>query len=458
MRDDPRRVEQIVRNHEIGTQAAQVPLAEFLTLPQMLERCVFVERGRRVAVLPESAASSGQRVRLLTLDEFVETYMSSGEKAGEAWASYAQAWRRSPQRKSVADVALGIGRGRMLTDPSTGGQALNLWTPRQRPPPTARGRQAAGEAWKHLEYLVPDAGERVRFRQWLGHCEQRPEVLPHHGILMITETFGIGRNWFASVLSRVWKGEAAAGVNLQKLMDSDFNGSIAGRRFVVIDECFIDSGRSRYAAQSSFREIITAEQRTVNPKYGREYVEWNALRWLLFSNHWNAMPLPEGDRRMVVIANPTAPQTPDYYARLYNMLEDEEMIDAVAYDLAAATDLTGFNPGAIPEVNDAKRRVIDEGQSEFERDLRALLVSWAPDVAAASDVMKALGEEPEGKAAAQFGPVMRKVGWVNHKGRVAVSGKRERIWVKPGAAACDDLAAAVKDYRKEAWFKDFDRF
>jgi len=450
--DDPRRVEQIARNAEIGAQAEAVPVAERMTRGQMLERCVFVESGRRVAILPESVAT-GQRVRLLKMEEFVETYISSGEIRGEAgWVSYAQAWRRSPERKSVADVALGIGHGRMLTDPNIGARVLNVWTPKQRRPPTARGQQAAGEFWRHLEYLVPNESERVHFRQWLAHCEQRPAQLPHFGFLMITPTHGIGRNWLASVLTRVWRGEVAAAVNLQKLIDSDFNGSIAGRRLAVVDECFIESGKSRHAVESAFREIITAETRTVNPKFDRQYAEWNVLRWLLFSNHWNAMPLPEADRRLVVIANPTEKQSADYYARLYNMLEDEAMIDAVAHDLAERTDLTDFNPGAIPKANAAKRRVIDEGRSEFERDLLALLGRLEANVAAASDLMRALDVEPQGRAAAQFAPVMRRAGWIN-KGRMRINGPQESVWVKAGVEPPDDLAAAVTAYRGEEWFK-----
>lgn len=446
---DPRREEQIATNVAIGAQAEEVPVAERMTPDQMLERCVFVESGKRVAILPDPG--SGQRVRVLTLDEFCETYSSSGEERGNRWAPYPQAWRRSPFRKTVPNVALGIGRSRMLTDADTGAQVLNLWTPKHRRKPTARGQQGAGQFWRHLEYLVPNEAERRHFIQWLAHCEQQPEKLPHHGVLMISETHGIGRNWFASALCRVWPGETAVAVNLPKLIDSDFNGSISGRRLAVVDECQAESGKSRYAVQATFREIVTAETRTVNPKYGRQYTEWNVLRWLLFSNHWNAMPLPEGDRRLMVIANPTAKQSADYYAQLYNLLADREMIDAVAHDLAN-TDISSFNPGAEPPVNAAKRRVIDEGKTDFERDLRALLEAWQADVAAAGDLLKAIDVEPEGKAAAQFGAVMRKAGWIN-QGQVRVHGHKERVWFRPGAEPREGLAAAVAAYRGEEWFK-----
>jgi primase-polymerase (primpol)-like protein len=52
---------------------------------------------------------------------------------------------------------------------------------------------------EHVEFLVPNEGERERFLQWLAHIVRVPEVLPHTSYLMITPKTGVGRNLLASI-------------------------------------------------------------------------------------------------------------------------------------------------------------------------------------------------------------------------------------------------------------------
>lgn len=453
--DEERRRAQIERSVEIGNAVAEeVPLAEFLTPGQMLDRCVHVVAGKRVAILPESE-TSGEHLRLLTVEEFVEAYGSSGEPAGNGWAAYTRGWRISPRRKTVKDVAMAIGRPRMLTALFGGTPVMNIWTPRERKRPSARGMQLSGEFWRHVEYLVPIEEERRVFRQWLAHCEQRPAVLPHHGWLMVTESFGVGRNWMAAVLARVWRGEVAPNVNIDTLINGNFNGLISGKRFAIVNECFIDSAAGRHAAESRFRDIITTEEREINQKYGRQYYEWNVLRWLLLTNYWNAMPMPDHDRRLRVVENPKEVRPGDYYARLYAMLEDEELIEAVAYDLAT-TDLRDFNPGAPPPTNEAKRKVIAAGRSDFETDVLKMLKAWPEDVAAVDDLFRLLDTKPEEKAKAgsQLAPIMRKIGWSSlGRFRLGDGNGKQSIWLRGGRPEPDDAAAAVRAYRNADWFQ-----
>src|SRR5262249_42647776 len=64
----------------------------------------------------------------------------------------------------------------------------------------------------HVAFLVPVEAEQRRFLQWLAHIVQKPQELPHTYYLMITETTGVGRNLLASIVTRVLRGDVAAGV------------------------------------------------------------------------------------------------------------------------------------------------------------------------------------------------------------------------------------------------------
>lgn len=85
----------------------------------------------------------------------------------------------------------------------------------------------------HVTYLFADETERNTFLDWLAHLEQAPGELPHYGWLHVAHHTGCGRNWLASVLSRVWRAYVA-NVDLPTLLDSPYNGSpvrkVAGNR------------------------------------------------------------------------------------------------------------------------------------------------------------------------------------------------------------------------------------
>ena len=374
---------------------------------------------------------------------------------GGRWSSFPRGWVETRSRLSGDGVVLGIGRDRMMDD-AEGNAALNLWTPRVRKKPSAVKLALVERHFiGHLEFLIPDATERERFLHWLAHCEKKPQQLPHHGYLLYTPTFGIGRNWLSSVLTRLWRGEVAASVNRPGLIESGFNDRFDGKRLAVVDEVHMsDSGRLRYVVGARLRQLMTEEYRMINIKFGVQYMEWNTVRWLLFSNHVDAIPLEQGDRRFAVIACPTVCRAPEYYAELYSMLADAEFIEAVGWWLADL-DISKFNPGAKPTDNAAKLAVINATTPELDREIAAVLKDWDAPVAVASDLMRACDvDSGDGKATAAFGSSMRRLGHHAYGSRPRIGGQRASVWVLSGRESPppDRIAEVVATYRKAAWY------
>src|SRR5262249_45310104 len=115
-----------------------------------------------------------------------------------------------------------------------------------------------------------------------------------------------------------------------------------------------------------FKSIITEEYRHVNPKYGHQSVEKNCCRWLCFSNHLDALPFDNKDRRVVVTANPKERKSTEYYARLYGLLGDRAYIGSVRRYLETL-DISAFRPGEHAPMNDAKAQALNEMLNEVER-------------------------------------------------------------------------------------------
>jgi hypothetical protein len=123
------------------------------------------------------------------------------------------------------------------------------------------------------------------------------------------------------------------------------------------------------------RQIMTEETRTINPKYGKMTMEYNATRWLIFSNHDDALPIPEDDRRFEVVANPREVQSAAYYRRLYSALDDHDFIAGIAHFLATR-DISHYDHGARPQLTEAKKQVINASVPQIEQTARQILAEW----------------------------------------------------------------------------------
>ena len=186
---------------------------------------------------------------------------------------------------------------------------------------------------------------------------------------MITPTMGIGRNWLASVLARVLQGHVGAGIALPEILDGQFNGRLSRKLLCIVDELREGSGGQRYQRAQRLKTIITEKNRHINAKYGLQSVEKNCARWLMFSNHFDALPFDNGDRRVEVIANPTEVRSESYYTSLYALVDDSAFIASVRHLLLADVNLTTFNAGAHAKMNAAKVQAIGSMKTDVENKM-----------------------------------------------------------------------------------------
>ncbi|MEQ8482961.1 MAG: DUF5906 domain-containing protein [Pseudomonadales bacterium] len=234
--------------------------------------------------------------------------------------------------------------------------AVNTWRPIPHELPAGWKARAK---WfvQHLEFLIPDEEERKLFVQWLSHALHKPAELPHFAVLMIATTPGVGRSWLAIALQRAFYGQAALGVDLNGVLAGQFNGRLSQKVLAVVEEAREGADSNRHSRANTLKRVITEPFRRINPKFGAEVTERNCARWLLFSNHWSAVPIDDRDRRVFVIENPSEPRDRTYYRGLYGCLEDPDFGASVRQWLLEV-DLKGFDPGAPPPDNDARQQVI----------------------------------------------------------------------------------------------------
>jgi hypothetical protein len=387
-----RREDQRKEAERIGAgDDGQLPLASVMTLEEMLDSFAFVGNGSEVY-------SIDRPTQHWTKPDFMNYFASSvgvqtivrGETTKRRTIPVSALWLGHPLRKTFETISFVPGCSLSTQDPK-GRSAMNLWRPRK--------SVAAPENWTllvepfldHIHWLFGEYAEN--FIDWLAHIEQHPGTLPHYGFLHIAKQQGMGRNWISSVLARVFKGYCAPSFDLMGALNTGFNEPLGRRLLAIVDEIHETSG-SNWKHANSLKKIMTEEYRTINAKHVRQYEEFNCCRFLMFSNHENALPLNDKDRRWFVVASGGLPKPNQYYKKLYGHLKDQAFIDAVV-TLLRTRNLSEFNPGERPPMTMAKTELVKQAQSEEERLFTAVVNDWPVDIIFQSELNKLLRSEDD---------------------------------------------------------------
>jgi hypothetical protein len=247
-----------------------------------------------------------------------------------------------------------------------------------------------------VEWLFGDQSNL--FLDWVAHAVQRPGELPSIAFLHIAPRTGMGRNLISSVLGRIFVGYAALSFPLGLTLRTGYNGLLAGKLLAVVDEIDEGDGARKYQMQQDLKQLVTEETRTINPKYARQHVEWNACRWLIFSNSEAAIPLEDADRRFVVVRCDDDPRPDAYYWELYRMRDDLAFISSETAFLANR-DIAHFKPGMRAPLTAAKAGLLARVRSESEQAAFDIAERWPVDVITSDEIDAVMGEErPRGSA------------------------------------------------------------
>jgi len=382
-----RRAHQKKENERIGEYIYAPPIAEVITLDDATERFVFVADGSRVVDLFNPIYD-------LSLSDWINRFAASkheilSSSLKPVTTTVSAAWKTSPKRMTVITKTFKAGGAIVENDPNEK-IAINTWKPFDRDAhPEDYQNSDAGRFVEHIHYLFGDDGDR--FLDWLAHIEQHPEQLPHTAWLHISKHVGTGRNWIESVLVRLWPGYVAANFDLVSTLKNGFNERLSRKLLVVVDEIREGGRDSRWEHSEKLKSLITEETRTINQKYGRMSIEYNACRWLMFSNHTSAIPIPKEDRRLEVSICKQPPKDQDYYIELYALLDDSNFINSIT-QLLGQRDISGFNPGAHAKYGPSKRIVVNASQNETAEWCELIKDHW-PGELITNEELKMILEE-----------------------------------------------------------------
>jgi hypothetical protein len=217
--------------------------------------------------------------------------------------------------------------------------------------------------------------------------------------------------------------------------------------------------------------MLTDTSITINEKHEPRWTERFCVRFLMFTNRDDALPLSETDRRVYVVRCADNPKDPDYYTQLYSKVDDREFLAAVWHFLRTR-DISRFNPGKRAPLNSIKAQMIAAGRTEDQQTAAEFAEACPHDVVAGGDLMRLLVlpvMEDEREADRKIrvnavAAVLRELGAQTYPRKVLIDGRSTRIWMlrnpeqwsrSTTAALREVVMRAQKDFIEGLW--DLDR-
>jgi hypothetical protein len=348
---------------------------EQLTLADMLERFVHVATGPQIVDM----SNVYQRWRPC---EFEAAYAHCIEVADKRAVPLTTKWRQSPDRMVAHAMTFHPGKEQFFRD-ERGVTHLNIW---QEPTWPQVDPKLAAPFFEHLEYLLPDEVQREAFIEWLAHAVQHSEVRPHYHFLLLAPTEGTGRGWVYEVCRRLWSDRHVGDIDLHRLMDENFNSELSGKIIMAVQEVRAPA-EERYQNRERLKSMLTDSEIRINEKHLPKWRERFCVRFMMFTNRQDALPLWEGDRRVYVVRCADQPREKAYYRKLYARLEDQAFLAALWHRLRT-WDLSGFDPGRRAPLNEVKRAMIAANRSEEQQSAVEFVQACPYDLVAAADLMR----------------------------------------------------------------------
>lgn len=248
----------------------------------------------------------------------------------------------------------------------------------------------------HVQWLIPDPGERWCFHAWVAAKVQDPASRSWAMVLVADlaegeagNKYGTGRSMMGDILERMFQ-SGVARIELSDLTgqgDSQaaYNDWADGTQLVIIEETKSDVGdwRADHASYERLKGVIDPKPQLgvrVKPKYGKIYTTTLYCNFLFFTNHSDALQLPAGEdeRRFGVMDCAKGRRGVAEYAALYGFLNDPDAIAAL-YWWYKSFDVSEFDR-IYPPMTPAKALMQRQSKSTVDEVWEAALLTLPGDI------------------------------------------------------------------------------
>lgn len=338
--------------------------------------------------------------------------------------------------------------GRMVTDKAS--SAINLHTP-------THIRAKPGNVEPFLEfmaYMIPNKEEREWVLDWCTTLIAHPEVKMDFGLLMVSESQGIGKTTLGSKILNPLVGQQNCSHPSEKMItSSDFNDWLANKRLIIVNEIY--SGHS-WKAYNSLKSIISDDTIDVNKKYMPMYTIENWSHMFACSNSLRALKMESDDRRWLYPEITEIPWPKEKFISFHRWLSGGGLSIIKAW---AEVRPTWIKRGQRAPMTSRKRELIEgsrtDAQIEAVRLAEAINMMDKPVSLSMKDIVGWVRAQVQGKVFdtdLELRKAMKEVGCKVAPGRVKMFGmlqyvilNNHRDWEAWQANAPEDLDKKIRD-------------
>lgn len=311
---------------------------------------------------------------------------AGGKTTDEAWKAALRStdWtipkvdhcRFLPQKKPFEIIVDDMGR-----------KGLNTYIP-------ANIKTVSGDVSLWIDYLskIFCTREDVNiFNSYIAHCIKYPGWKIPWAILLQSAK-GVGKQMIGEVLKHSIGEMYSYQPDAEELVTgvSQFNGWMSNKLLIIVDEVRVGD---RNDLMNGLKTIITDRRIAIERKGVDQEMEDNVANWVFFSNHKDAFPIDENERRYCIFysALQSAQQieqaglTKEYFDKMYHWLEREDGYKKLAYWYLNYPIEKGSLPHRAPHTSSYEevirigrsplRVLLDEKIESGERGFRAGYVS-----------------------------------------------------------------------------------
>lgn len=243
----------------------------------------------------------------------------------------------------------------------------NIWRPSKLKPKSGN----ADVFLNHMSYMFEDEYERNLVLNYMAWCVQNPAQKPNFA-MVIKGKEGTGKSFMGQILERIF-GPHNTGRPMNASIQSQFNGWARNVKLVIIEELM---ARGRVDIMNHLKPMITDPIIEINEKYQPAQKITNNCVIMAFTNHDDALPLKDDDRRYMIIISDPFPKGANYYRDLFKWAESGG--DSIVWDWLLKRDIGKFNGKGRAPASKSKDDMREASRTDHDARWLHLFISDLP--------------------------------------------------------------------------------
>lgn len=338
--------------------------------PFLVMRRAFQEEWYNI-VKPEAFIHRDMQNRIFTKKEF-DNYVAPFSQSAET----SKMLVRDEGGKGLA-IGFHPGNKNGLYVGKEGGQYINTHRPSPIEPievPKGKKQTAKDIApfIEFMEHLFPIEHDRIEAMRWCATLIARPKVKMHYGMLLVSETQGVGKGTLGEkILAPLVGIDNTSFPSEEDIVESSYNYWISHKRLAVVHEIYAGHSSRAY---NKLKSIITDANVTVKMKYMADYVIDNWLHAFACSNSPRALKMSMDDRRWLIPKVREAKRPEGYWVDFHEWLKAEHGLERIAR-WAHDWELPYAKTGQDAPWTSVKREIIEESFSDGQKLVSDVLMT-----------------------------------------------------------------------------------